>query len=1157
MAQSQLITQDADIETKSQMVPEIGPYANPVAPASPEIQYHGGPSSDYFPEQELAPVGPQTLIVILVYFSDLMYTEIPSTYDSLIFGNVSDYYQEISFGQCSLSGDIAGWYNLGTTKAYYGADGSTSGVTDDYDDDGDNDSWRLVDDAIAVADPFVDFSLYQHIMVLHAGNGQESSGVSSDIWSVRWSWPGHFVTDEKTFDSCSIVPETQGGDVDRCIGVIAHEFGHDIGLPDLYHYGHEGEDDFVDEWGLMASGSWNGVPSGYSPAHPMAYCKIQLEWITNIVELSYDSHIARNLFDQETPISFNQVIKILISSTQYYLVEVRSSYGNDEYLPSTGVLISYCDESIASGQGIVKIQDAHPGTTTLDDAAYQSGESFLDGGLHIDIHDVDVLGEWAYISVMWKNEGWVDDIEIASSSEEQRNPDIASDSTGNLYVAHEEYYSGWGTMIIRLRMSSDGGRTWTHLAGFGSSSYNCGNPKLVVDSQFFNTVYVIYEKEISSTNYDIVGYAYNSSGSYFMYIDTDADNDRYPCITCEFGYGSDNRLYVAYEELFSYDDRDMIVKQSSNKGTDWSTVLELGAILDYNVYCDLSIAYTVDSDNQDHVYVAYAYGADYTSTYSVGVYHSTTRGSSWSHAWAISSASNEKHHTSIAAGHTTGTVVVAWQHAYSSIDIDIWIAYSTNNGVNWGAKGLALSGLNETDVDVGVDGQGEIDWTIECPYFHIVYRLGNDVVYRRAAANRPHSWSSAEIVNSGGSASLTYRRPAVTGTIREDDSHYPAITWTEYEIPYAIYYTTRGGEVTFLTDPVGLELTVGGFQYIAPTTFEWIAGMLIDFEVPMTQYGSLGIRYIWSHWTGGLISPAYQTEPLLHWACDPYDVILTAHYDTEYYLTVNSDYGITNGSGWYAAGSIVYAGLDADIVSGITGQRFVFQSWTGDASGTNHTQSDSIIMNGPRSATAIWDTEYYLTVISSEGVSSGEGWYSSGSTAYAGLAVGVVAGVIGERFVFQSWSGNATGVVYSQSNLIIMDAPKTAIANWQTQYQLTCTTNPGGLSPLPTVYPAGEWFNDGQAIVITAVEIAGYNFSHWVIDSEVLDTGVNSIPLAMDEAHEAIAYYLLISTTTDTSDTTPTDTNPPPDNTMILILVGVGGVAVVVVIVVIVIKKKN
>ena len=108
MAQSLVITPNSEMGSESQTIRELSPLANPVAPANPDIQYSGDPAGAYAPEPNPAPIGPQTLIVLLVYFSDLMYTESVSTFDSIIFGDVDDYYQEISFGLCSLSGTVSG-----------------------------------------------------------------------------------------------------------------------------------------------------------------------------------------------------------------------------------------------------------------------------------------------------------------------------------------------------------------------------------------------------------------------------------------------------------------------------------------------------------------------------------------------------------------------------------------------------------------------------------------------------------------------------------------------------------------------------------------------------------------------------------------------------------------------------------------------------------------------------------------------------------------------------------------------------------------------------------------------------------------------------------------------------------------------------------------
>jgi M6 family metalloprotease-like protein len=59
-------------------------------------------------------------------------------------------------------------------------------------------------------------------------------------------------------------------------GVLAHEFGHLLGLPELYAPGaatHEG----IGVWGLMGQGTWLG--HGDQPPHPDAWSKARLGWV--------------------------------------------------------------------------------------------------------------------------------------------------------------------------------------------------------------------------------------------------------------------------------------------------------------------------------------------------------------------------------------------------------------------------------------------------------------------------------------------------------------------------------------------------------------------------------------------------------------------------------------------------------------------------------------------------------------------------------------------------------------------------------------------------------------------------------------------------------------------------------------------------------------
>jgi len=94
---------------------------------------------------------------------------------------------------------------------------------------------------------------------------------------------------------------------------------------------------------------------------------------------------------------------------------------------------------------------------------------------------------------------------------------------------------------------------------------------------------------------------------------------------------------------------------------------------------------------------------------------------------------------------------------------------------------------------------------------------------------------------------------------------------------------------------------------------------------------------------------------------------VTAEYKTQYKLAVNSEYGITTGSGWYDAGSTAEFSVTATVpesgVMGSLGVKYVFKSWTGDSSET--TPQATILMNSPKTVTALWtkdDTQFYTLV---------------------------------------------------------------------------------------------------------------------------------------------------------------------------------------------------
>jgi hypothetical protein len=130
----------------------------------------------------------------------------------------------------------------------------------------------------------------------------------------------------------------------------------------------------------------------------------------------------------------------------------------------------------------------------------------------------------------------------------------------------------------------------------------------------------------------------------------------------------------------------------------------------------------------------------------------------------------------------------------------------------------------------------------------------------------------------------------------------------------------------------------------------------------------------------------------------------------------------------------------------------------------------------PKTYTAIYNAEYYLSVNSSYSSTSGQDWYPNGTTAYAALTTETVDHGNGTRRVFTNWGGDVSGNQLT-SDVIVMGGSKTAIANWKTQYQVTFAVTLGG----GTITPSSEtWIDEGASpMPISASASSGYRFSSW------------------------------------------------------------------------------
>ncbi len=326
------------------------------------------------------------MLVIAVEFLDQNHTLTIEQITEHTITRLNDYFGRVSYNAASITGKVVGWVRLPFRMSRYGTDNGP--FIDDQDGDSYPDSWQLLKDAAPIVAGEVDLTAYQHVLVLHAGFGQESSRVPSDIWSVTYlHWT--VVTKERTFETFAIVPEFEARGLGT-LGVNAHEFGHLLGLPDLYSTTVEQ----VGPWDLMARGAWNGNPAGSSPAEMLAWDRIFLGWISGsrILNVTKNNRVNATVDAIELPSSSLQAVRVQASTgdtKHYYLVEVRQKIGYDAALPSSGVLITYIDETKSTP---VKVIDAVQTTSSLIDAPFQVGQKYLDSENSIVISVVSTDG---------------------------------------------------------------------------------------------------------------------------------------------------------------------------------------------------------------------------------------------------------------------------------------------------------------------------------------------------------------------------------------------------------------------------------------------------------------------------------------------------------------------------------------------------------------------------------------------------------------------------------------------------------------------------------------------------------------------------------------------------------------------------------------------
>ncbi len=343
------------------------------------------------------------LTILLRWFDYPSFTGgTPFTYESFLNEKLRAYYLEVSQNRFHLNPTVTVWLQPDQMYHYFINSDQTTGTSDDYGFNTSEDAftfdppmnvWGLARAAIRKADEAgVDFTLFDNdgpdgipssgdddgvvdaIIIIHAGRGAEraaDAGGADLIWSHKSDLNDPIVISamgETSADGVKIgpylfVPENGN------LGVFAHEFGHILGLPDLYGtFNEEGSTvqlSLVGAFCLMDAGGLmpllaqpGGIAPGSMPTHINPVFKEWLGWLEPAL-FSRDDLANTNLPGRELApvVSSGEAMRLLNNpggvdwdnqdgeGGEYFLLEYRTPrIGTETYLPEEGLLIWHTNE---------------------------------------------------------------------------------------------------------------------------------------------------------------------------------------------------------------------------------------------------------------------------------------------------------------------------------------------------------------------------------------------------------------------------------------------------------------------------------------------------------------------------------------------------------------------------------------------------------------------------------------------------------------------------------------------------------------------------------------------------------------------------------------------------------------------------------------------
>ena len=400
-----------------------------------------------------SPFGEQQVAVVLASFPNYSPEHNVSEINDWVFQNVSQMIYEISYGRTWLTGKVIGWVRLSKNiEEYY--------------------EQQIVKEAVRLSDPFVDFSKFNRLLVIHSGPSYQLTGNSS---YPETSWSNLVVPtmDLRTFVDYMLVSERAS------VYSILHELCHSLGAVDLYNVpksfdlNPETNDSYIGTWCLMGEGL----------TQMCLFNKLKVGFIrdSEVFHLGSGSATLELIGISESKMGFRGVRFNRHNDSKYYLIEARTAVGLDRYVRE-GVVVTVVDESREPGYGIVDfVSSCENGS--IKRGAFRVGDSFYDRENGFVMH-VNSRTKHGFNITVGTSPHYVAEQSVflpARNNELINDIDLSSCINGLMFcvVSRNQFYPTYYN-YVEVYKSANSGKSWQFLYNTTFTKMNCSDPQIAM-----------------------------------------------------------------------------------------------------------------------------------------------------------------------------------------------------------------------------------------------------------------------------------------------------------------------------------------------------------------------------------------------------------------------------------------------------------------------------------------------------------------------------------------------------------------------------------------------------------------------------------------------------------------------------------------------------